>query len=372
MEAGKLSDLVRELSLAPFWVALLTSLVVAFPIYRMLLAMKSRQTVSQYAPEGHQLKQGTPTMGGIIIVAGILASLIYGGVRGILSPGFFGAALILLVGFALIGFVDDFVVPRLIKGKRGLGWKQKIVMQFVVAALAIGYLTHWQLSVTAAAYLFIILFLSNAYNFADGLDALAGTLLVILAGGLLALGQFSSTGPENRVLLHALIGATIPFLFMNAPPAKIFMGDVGSLPIGALFGLVFSSLIIPPGNGWTFYTPYSTLTSGNLGSDGSQFQPLMFVACLVVGFVMIAELVPVPMQIFWVKVFKRKLFPYTPIHHAFEKAGWPESRVVWTFALTQLVLAVIAFSLLTGMAAAPDRIVGRYHYYYMAGGAPLP
>lgn len=356
--------------LLPFWVAFLGAALLAFPIYRALLAMKSRQTVSQFAPEGHQKKQGTPTMGGLIIVAGVLISLaVYFAASAPPLPQeawwnrWFGAGMILLVGFALIGFVDDFVVPRLFKGKRGLGWKQKILMQVVLAVLATGTLLSFKVTGQAALYVFLILFASNAYNFLDGLDGLAGSVLIALCGGLLVLGQFAPFGDASRVVLHALVGATIPFLFLNAPPAKLFMGDVGSLPIGALLGLVLANLMWPfVGGRWIFYTPYSTLS--DLGQPGIQWS--MIVPCLIVGFVLIAELIPVPMQIFWVKVFKRKLFPYTPIHHAFEKAGWPESRVVWHFLLVQILCAALAYTVALRSVAPPDR---KYHYYYQEPGA---
>lgn len=356
--------------LMPFWVAFLAAALLAYPIYRALLAMKSRQTVSQFAPEGHQKKQGTPTMGGLIIVAGALVSLaVYNGVYGPPPPDeawwekWFGASMILLVGFALIGFVDDFVVPRLFKGKRGLGWKQKILMQIVLAVLATGTLLSFKVTGQAALYVFLILFASNAYNFLDGLDGLAGSVLIALCGGLLVLGQFSPFGDAARTVLHALVGATIPFLFLNAPPAKLFMGDVGSLPIGALLGLVISTLIWPfVGVGWTLYTPYSTVANLN----PVEIQWSMIVPCLIVGFVLIAELIPVPMQIFWVKVFKRKLFPYTPIHHSFEKAGWPESRVVWHFLLVQILCGALAYTVAFRSFAPPER---KYHYYYTAPGA---
>lgn len=361
--------------LLPFWSAFLASALVAYPVWRVLLAVKSRQTVSQFAPEGHQKKQGTPTMGGIIIVIGAVVALVaYSAFLAPPPPGeaiwekWFGACAILLLGFAAIGFIDDFVVPRLIKGKRGLGWKQKIVMQVVLAVVATSCLTGWHITAQSALYVFLILFASNAYNFLDGLDALAGSVLLALCGGLAVLAATAPMGGEIRIVLTALMGATIPFLFLNAPPAKIFMGDVGSLPIGAILGLVFATLAWPTSGGWTFYTPYSTLAapSGPTDFNGSMILPL-----LVIGFVLIAELVPVPMQIFSVKVFKRKIFPYTPIHHAFEKKGWAETRVVWHFLLAQILLAAFAYSILTISSRPESGESGRYHYYYASpGGFP--
>jgi phospho-N-acetylmuramoyl-pentapeptide-transferase len=313
--------------LLAFWVALGTASLLAVPILKLLVRLKSRQTVSQFAPETHQVKQGTPTMGGLIPVVGCLVS--FGAVlivllgEGLNRQPILGA-LILLIGFAGIGFVDDFVVPRVFAGKRGLGWKQKFALQFLVGSGAVaflGALNAWQFVLA----LVVVVAMSNAYNFSDGLDGLAGCLLLGLAFGLIgiALGQ----EPSIYVLvLLAMVGAILPFLMLNAPPAKVFMGDIGSLPIGALFGYCVIGILMQPsmGSNWNWHRP---------------------IAMLVWSLVMLAELVPVPLQIFWVKVFKRKLFPMTPIHHAFEKAGIAETRVTAGFALTQVVLSCLAISI---------------------------
>jgi phospho-N-acetylmuramoyl-pentapeptide-transferase len=374
---GEMTDQVTNvasgiLPFLPFWVALIVAAILAKPILRFLLATKSRQTVSEYAPEGHQKKQGTPTMGGLIIVLGSTLSIVgYDLYLRFVRPfnkstigsawnAWYAALLILLLGFATIGFVDDFVVPRLFVGKRGLGWKQKILMQVVFATLASGVMVGWKDAAQGALYVFLILFCSNAYNFLDGLDALAGSVLIALSGGLMVLGRSAPMNGYFEVVLLALIGATIPFLFLNAPPAKVFMGDVGSLPIGAVLGLVFASFAWPVYGNWTFYTPYSTL-SASAESSSPQFG--MWVPLLIIGLVLVAELVPVPLQIFWVKVFKKKLFPYTPIHHAFEKAGVAETRVVWHFLLVQLLLAAMAYLVLTGIRTGFDAPAGAGYYY---------
>lgn len=328
-----------------FWSAFVVSAITAYPVYRILLALKSRQAISQYAPEGHQIKQGTPTMGGIIIVLGMLTGIVVAWMTTADSvkafpPALlpvpvwtvFPASLMLLVGFASIGFVDDFVVPRLYAGKRGLGWKQKIILQIVVAVWAAVTLTPNQ-PARAALCAFLVLFCANAFNFLDGLDALAGSVLIALCVGLMLLG--TTWSPQTPFLPLVMIAATIPFLALNAPPAKLFMGDVGSLPIGALLGLVFSQMVGA--------TAGPTLT-GPLSILASELTRSNWLAAFLIGFLLIAELVPVPLQIFWVKVFRRKLFIYTPIHHAFEKKGWPESRVVWCFFLAQIVLGALAYT----------------------------
>lgn len=326
-----------------FWIALVASAVMAYPTYRLLLSLKSRQTVSQYAPEGHQAKQGTPTMGGIIIVIGVSVGLLFGPRSGYLDgPGwsrntlFVGGSqlsftLLLFLAFAAIGFIDDFLVPRLIKGKRGLGWKQKIVLELMAALLAIPALELPVNLTFIAVTVFVILFFSNAYNFSDGLDGLSSLLALSLFGGLGVLAFIS--GAQNAAICAAVVGAILPFLLLNAPPARMFMGDVGSLPIGALLGLEVCRLFLPPGGPSSGQAPLA-ITIPNLA------------ALATLSLVMIAELVPVPLQIFWVKVFKKRIFPYTPIHHAFEKAGWPETRVVFMFAIAQALCVAGAISML--------------------------
>jgi phospho-N-acetylmuramoyl-pentapeptide-transferase len=313
----------------PFWVSFVVAAVLAMPVLHMLLRLRSRQTIDVYAPESHQLKQGTPTMGGLMIVAGVLAAGLAAGLAaapGVSVPPVLAPGLFVFAGFASIGFLDDFVVPRVF-GKRGLGWKQKIVLEIAVAGVAAAWLYGWSLGGPFAVALFLILFVSNAYNFADGLDGLAGSLLLGLAAGLLALIALASPDQWGAmILLAALLGGVVPFLFLNAPPAKVFMGDVGSLAIGAALGLIVAALFVP-------------------ANPGAYVRWDLFGPLLVIGFMMVAELVPVPMQVFWYKLTKRRLFPMTPIHHGFEKIGWPESRVVWRFGLAQLLLSAAGVSL---------------------------
>ena len=208
-------------------------------------------------------------------------------------------------------------------------------MQLGLSILAALLLTGWRLDARAAVLVFLVLFYSNAYNFSDGLDGLAGGLLVTFCAGLFGIGVWNGVGIAPLLLLLLLVGAVIPFLFLNAPPAKIFMGDVGSLPIGAVLGLIVSVFAVPS----LMVGPPAGQAATALSTAGL---PTVWLALTVASLMMIAELVPVPLQIASVKLRKKKLFPYTPIHHAFEKAGWPESRVVWTFVLCQLLFSALA------------------------------
>lgn len=292
-----------------FWLALGVSGLAAWPVYRMLLALRSRQTVSEFAPETHQAKQGTPTMGGLIVLVGFLAAWL------LISPSL--PLVVLVVGFGLVGFLDDFVVPRLKAGARGLGWKPKLLLQVIVALGALWLDPRSSGALWLAIGCFVIVFASNAYNFSDGLDGLAGTLGIMLCLGLAMVAAMTGVS-SVAVAAVALIAGLVPFLALNAPPASVFMGDVGSLPIGAAIGFMGLELAQAP----------------------SMIPPLA-----VLSGILLVELIPVPLQIFWVKVFKKRLFSYTPIHHAFEKQGWPESRVVWSFGLAQFLLTAGAVSL---------------------------
>ncbi len=299
-----------------FVTGLLVAAVASPFILRLLIALKSQQTIHKDAPATHQVKAGTPTMGGIIIligaIAGLAVSMFHGDKQAL-------PAMLLLIGFGIIGFVDDFVVPRMMAGKRGLGWMPKLAMQAVFGLGAL-YLSQpglpgWALGTG----LFFILFFTNAYNFSDGLDGLAGMLGLFLAIG------FYLIQPGAAPL--ALIAGTIVFLYYNAPPARVFMGDVGALAIGAVFGLLFFER--------TYSAELTPTFTAYLSRDAFWYGAIL-------SLVMIVELVPGPIQIFSVKVFKRKVFPYTPIHHAWEKAGWPETRVMFMFVMAQAVCTMLA------------------------------
>ncbi len=295
-----------------FVIALVVSGFLAPWILRTLIRLKSQQTISAHVQE-HAHKQGTPTMGGLIIIAGFLVSaLVVQGQKAIVP-------ILLVALFAIIGFVDDFVVPRMAKGKRGLGWKQKLGMQILGTILIARIGTdNWTI---IGLVLFFVLFFSNAYNFADGMDALAGTLAILIVIPLAIFSDLSGLRSFTPSLMAALAGAMIPFLFYNAPPARVFMGDVGSLPIGALIGYTFVEIPVRSIHlHWGLYV-----------------LPLF-----VLALVLIAELVPVPIQIASVKLRGKRVFPKTPIHHAFQDAGWPETRVVWMFLLTQTVCSALA------------------------------
>ena len=291
-----------SLAIRSFWLAFGISAVLAWPSLVLLRKVGVVSLISKYAPEAHQTKKGTPNMGGIFVILGAAAAII-----SVSTP-----AVLVLIGFAVIGFLDDFVVPRT-TSKRGLGWVPKLVLELVVVSAYIALAGVGSNSIIAA---FFLLFFANAINFADGLDALAATLLIVSVVPFCLF--FLATGNLTGIAMSfGIPAALLPFLFLNAPPAKIFMGDVGALALGAAYGMLFSA------------SPWQ-----------SSFWPW------VVSFIFIVELILVPIQIASVKTIGRRVVPATPIHHSFEKIGWPESKVVWTFAATQILLSAVAITVI--------------------------
>ncbi len=300
-------------------IALGVSAVSAPGIMHMLARIKSQQTISEHIKE-HAHKQGTPTMGGLIVLLGFIAGLLVEISTARENRSGLETLLVLIVGYAIIGFADDYIVPRYLAGKRGLGWLPKLAMQIGVALLA-SFSLGFDV-VEHGLFVFLVLFWANAYNFSDGMDGLAGGLAMVLAVAFAVLMPWS-------VVPIVLIGAFLPFLFLNAPPARVFMGDVGSLPIGATFAWLTAQRI---GLG----EPEMAL---------ADYIGLMLPLIPLVG-IMLVELVPVPLQILWVKLFKRRLFPFkTPVHHALQDRGWPETRIVALFVLAQIAMVFVTLAL---------------------------
>lgn len=311
---------IKELT----YTAMISFLIVIIlgPIFiPMLTRFKFGQTVRDDGPKTHLQKNGTPTMGGVLI---IIAILITGLTRSNISSDMV-IGLLCVVGFGFVGFVDDFII---IKMKRSLGLKpwQKIVMQFALAL----YVSYYQYSSSPSATQLIIPFtdavinlgplyipimtfmivgIVNAVNLTDGLDGLASGVTVIVAGFFMIFAT-SISNTDVAVLAAATVGACIGFLGFNAYPAKIFMGDTGSMALG---GVV---------------TAFAILTNSML----------VFV---LVGGIYFAEALSVMLQVGYYKLTKKRIFKMAPIHHHFEQCGWPETKVVFTFWIVTIVLAWI-------------------------------
>lgn len=308
------------------YTALFSFLIVVIlgPIFiPMLTKFKFGQTVRDDGPKTHLAKNGTPTMGGILM---IVAILITGLTRSKVGPDMV-IGLICIFGFGLIGFIDDFII---IKKRRSLGLKpwQKIVMQLALAL----YVANYQYAASASApqlmvpftdiainvgplyvpiMTFVIVGTVNAVNLTDGLDGLASGITLIVSTFFMLLASYSGVAnTEVAVLAAATIGACLGFLGFNAYPARIFMGDTGSMALGGAvvaFAILTNSVLLIP----------------------------------LVGGIYFAEAISVILQVGSFKLTGKRIFKMAPIHHHFEQCGWPETKVVFTFWIVTVVLAWI-------------------------------
>ena len=273
-------------------------------------------------PQSHLAKNGTPTMGGVMM---IVAILITGLTRAKISQGLI-VGLICIVGFGFVGFLDDFIK---IKMKRSLGLKayQKIILQFALAL----YIAYYQYSASPSATQLVIPFTNhiinlgiwyipfmmifiigtvNAVNLTDGLDGLASGVTLIVSCFFI-LFAVSISNSDVAILAAATAGACLGFLGFNAYPAKVFMGDTGSMALG---GAVVA---------------FATLTNS----------PLIII---IVGFIYLAEALSVMIQVTYFKLTNgKRIFKMAPLHHHFEQCGWPETRVVFIFWIATVVLCWI-------------------------------
>lgn len=321
-----------------FWVAFVIALVVVLamgePTLRALVAIKAGQAIREDAPERHRTKAGTPTMGGVLIVTGlVMGVLLTLGVQAARSqqtltrawdPAVFCTT---VLAFAGIGLLDDYLIIR--RGKNlGLKARQKLFMQCAVAAAFVVYLAlnaepgittalqvgEWRLDAGVWYYPLAVLFivaLSNAVNLADGLDGLAAGLSLIAA---CALGSISGLRESSWVVqgAGALGGACAGFLNFNRYPARVFMGDTGSLALGAALALV------------------------------ALFAKVELVA-LVVLLVFWIEMLSVILQVISFQTTGRRIFRMSPLHHHFELLGMHETRVVMMFWIAGIISAAAGY-----------------------------
>jgi phospho-N-acetylmuramoyl-pentapeptide-transferase len=336
--------------------ALLISLVFGGRVIRMLREMNVGQQIRAEGPQAHMAKRGTPTMGGVLIIGSVLISTL---LWARLSNLYVWIILISTALFAVIGFLDDYAKVAK-RQSLGLTGKQKLAAQFLVACgvwatlylfasdyswnLSLPFFKQtdikpWITNIGPWLYLpFIMIVLlgsSNAVNLTDGLDGLAISVTFI---AMVALTAFTYVSGDKRwadmlfiehrrevgeltVFCGAMAGASLGFLWYNAPPADVFMGDVGSLAIGGAIGTI------------------GILTKQE------------FILVLVGG-VFVLEAISVMLQVSFFKMTKRhtgtgrRLFKMTPLHHHFEMQGWKESKVVFRFLILAILFALLSLSTL--------------------------
>jgi phospho-N-acetylmuramoyl-pentapeptide-transferase len=284
----------------------------------LLRRLKLGQQVRIDGPQSHLKKTGTPTMGGIIILVALTLAFLKFADRG---PEYW-ALLTACLGCGLVGFLDDYI-KIVFKRSLGLTAKQKLFGQLLFSAIFCIILynmdhstiigvpgTEWKMDLGWGYYLFVIIMIlgaSNAVNLTDGVDGLlSGTSA--LAFGAFAIIALEATQPQAAVFSAAMVGAVLGFLVYNAHPAKIFMGDTGSLGIGGGIAAV------------------SILTKTEL-------------LLIIIGGVFVLEMLSVIIQVTSFKTRGKRVFKMSPIHHHFELSGWSEWRVVTTFWIVGLLLA---------------------------------
>ena len=305
-------------------IGFLSSAILGLVLLPVLKHLRVGQKISIFVQDSHRKKEGTPTMGGLIfIIPTVVATLLLICTKRISYSSNLGIVLLVFIGYACIGFLDDFLSIRKADNE-GLTTYQKLFMQVVIAIgffyiyMRSGGQTAWVVGTLhidlelgwlyGLAILFVLVGDSNAVNLTDGLDGLAGGLSAIafIAFALISLSVgFEDIGIFSLILVGSLVG----FLIYNSHPAKVFMGDTGSLALGAVMGAI------------------AILTHREL-------------TLLVVASIFVIETLSVILQTFWVVVFHRKLFLMTPIHHHFEKLGWQETDIVKLFWVIGLVLSM--------------------------------
>lgn len=296
----------------------------------LLKKIKIGQRINVYV-DAHQGKAGTPTMGGLIFIIPTVLTVIILLLTGKLeySINLF-IVLFVFLSYGLIGFLDDYISITKNRNK-GLTEVQKLVLQFIVALVFYILFRHfsvgdsylrislfnieWNLGwLYGVLILLLLVGSSNAVNLTDGLDGLAGGLSAIafVAFGLIAWGSWWIEGYQDLgIFCFVLVGTLLGFLVFNSHPAKVFMGDTGSLTLGATLATI------------------AILTAHEL-------------SLAVIGGVFVIETLSVIFQITSVVFFKKKIFLMTPIHHHFERLGWSEGDIVKTFWIVGFVLALLA------------------------------
>lgn len=324
--------LIMTKSVLAMMISFILSICFALWLIPKLQKLKASQSLSVYLEERHKEKKGTPTMGGLIFIIPTIASMV---VLFLMQKITFSYNLLIViftfVSYAFIGFLDDYLIIKR-KNNKGLTESEKMIMQIIIAILFF-YLFmvagnepllwihtfNFKLNIGwfyGVFILFILVASSNAVNLTDGLDGLAGGLSVIafLAFGLITWNTGWLAGYEDiAIFCFILIGALLGFLVFNVKPAKIFMGDTGSLSLGATLGTL------------------AILTRHEL-------------LLVVIGIVFVIETLSCIIQRWYFKLTKKRFFKMAPIHHGLEKDGWLENDIVKLFWIIGLIGAMIAIA----------------------------
>ena len=313
---------MNNANIMPVIISFIISVLSGPIVIPFLKRLKVGQTVRDDGPQTHLKKNGTPTMGGILILfAIVVTSLFYVKDFPKIIP-----ILFLTMGFGLVGFLDDYI-KVVLKRSMGLSPMQKILLQFLVTGIYTFYLMNYTGTSLAMEIpfldkridfgflnipilFFIVIATVNGTNFTDGLDGLASSVTVIVATFFTVVAIGTESGIEP--ITCAVVGALLGFLLFNVHPASVFMGDTGSLALGGFVAASAYTLKLP-----------------------------LFIP--IVGFIYLIEVVSVMIQVVYFKATGgKRLFRMAPIHHHFELGGWSEAKVVAVFSILTAVLCLFA------------------------------
>ena len=309
-------------------IAFAVSAILCPVVIPFLHKLKFGQQVREDGPQAHLKKQGTPTMGGLVfLTAVVITSLLYIREYPRIIP-----VLFMTVGFGVIGFLDDYI-KIVMKRSEGLNPVQKLIGQFIITGIFVYYLvcsgevgTSMLVPFTGGfehgIYLdlgflfipfvfFVVLGTDNGVNFTDGLDGLCTSVTILVATFLtiISIGENSGICP----ITGAVVGSLLGFLLFNVYPAKVFMGDTGSLALG-----------------------------GFVASSAFMMQIPLFIP--IIGLIYLVEVLSVIMQVSYFKATHgKRIFRMAPIHHHFELGGWSETRVVAVFSIVTALLCLVAY-----------------------------
>jgi len=300
--------------------------VLLSPIFiPFLRRLKFGQSIREEGPKSHQKKSGTPTMGGVMILFSIIiTTLVMIGKYSEQTPVTAFLLLFVTFGFGLLGFLDDFI-KVVLKRNLGLTSRQKLLGQIIISVIFYLIYKHTGQSTELKlpfgdysidlgwSYVFLIIFwlvgFSNAVNLTDGLDGLlSGTAAI--AFGAFAVLAWNQNNFEIAVFSVAVVGAVLGFLVFNAHPAKVFMGDTGSLALGGAIAAI------------------AILTK-------------LEILLIIIGGVFVIETLSVILQVTSFKMTGKRIFRMSPLHHHYELVGWSEWRVVVTFWSVGLIFAIL-------------------------------
>ena len=322
--------LVLAKAMLSLMIGFILSIIAGLVIIPILKKKKAKQNVSVFLKKSHSKKEGTPTMGGFIfIIPTILTIILLLITNRIEFTENLFLILYVFIAYAILGFIDDYLIIKR-RNNIGLTEIQKLFGQLIIAVIFFflymkaGNDTVFDIHTLGLAVdlkwvygifiLFMLVASTNAVNLTDGLDGLAGglSLIAFLAMGLMTWNSTWIAGyTEIAVFCFVLVGALMGFLFFNTYPAQVFMGDTGSLALGA----TLASIAILTNHEITFI--------------------------IIMGVFIIETLVSI-IQVFSIMYTGKKIFLMTPLHHHFEKLGWEERNIVKTFWIVGILLAMVA------------------------------